>query len=330
MAKENNSKSRRRDVLKQLALTGGTAVAATGTIGSVSARRAGIPEECDSLRSWLEDRKAWENQTPSERRRTIRVIDSCKRSEGPETVPQIREEFGIPHGTTTKKFDVSMGEESDEYGAQDIRNPDQGGVEINFTGTKIENEVYNVTMSVYYAGLEAYCDWPDFGAPRQRWASGGEKPIDGGAIVWYNDARSEQYFERARTGSAGFDTTGSNCGFDEWKRDKAATYRFDDKAVSKDWLNKSWNEPCKNKEGSAFAGSAYAEIRPRGDWDPSEREVYGQYSHTYNKSAWQSSFSVGYPPSIGVTVQPKSKTEQERIYDNERGYELVLTQSRMG
>lgn len=330
MAEDNNCESRRREVLKQFALTGGTAVAATGTISSVSARGPGTPEACDSLRSWLEDRKAWENQTPSERRRTIRVIDSCKRSEGPETVSQIREEFGIPHGSTTKQFDVSLGEESDEVGTQDIRNPDQGGVEINFTGTKIGSDVYNVTMSVYYAGLDAYCEHNSMGTPSQAWGSGGEKPIDGGAIVWYSDARSEQYFERARPGSAGFNTNGNNCAFDEWKRDKAATYRFDDKAVSKDWLNKSWYNPCKDKEGSAFAGSAYAEIRPRGDWDPSERAVYGQYTHTYNKNTWQSSFSVGFPPSIGVTVQPKSKTEQERIYDNERGYELALTQSQMG
>jgi hypothetical protein len=326
---KKNGESRRREVLKQVALTGGTAVAATGTIGSVSGRRPGASEECDSLRSWLEDRKAWENQTPSERRRTIRVIDSCKRSEGPEAVSQIREEFGISHGGTTKKFDISMGEKPNEYETQDIRNPDQGGVEINFTGTKIDNEVYNITMSVYYAGLEAYCRRNSMGTPQQAWKSGGEKPIDGGAIAWYNDARSEQYFERARRGRAGFDTNGNNCEFDEWKRDKAATYRFDDKAVSKDWLNKSWYNPCKDKEGSAFAGSAYAEIRPRGDWDPSEREVYGQYTHTYNKSVIAPSFSVGFPPSVGVTVQPKDKTKQERIYDNERGYELKLKQSNM-
>ena len=332
MSEKTNIDISRRGVLRKTAIGAVGAAGLSGISGTAigQSRRWSNDKnvECDSLDEWINNRKPWSEQSGDERKQTVEVIKKCKRPDGPEAVHDALDTYDIPFGGVIKSYDVSLGdtETTDGVSTQDIQNPDTGGIEIDFSGFKVSDDLYNVSMGVYY-NLDAYGVSGGLGCG-QRWESGGEKPIDGAAILWYSDTKSEQYYNRDGPGNDGFFGSG-HCAFEEWHRDKGATYRFDDREASVDWLDKPWWKMCKTKEGRTWAGDVYADMRPVGNYSPSEREVYGQYTHTYNKTTFSGGFSVGLPPSLNVTVQPESEQTSERLYDDEDGYELKLTQSDM-
>jgi len=206
-----------------------------------------------------------------------------------------------------------------------IENPDDGGIELDFSGYHDTwNDQYSIDLDIYY-NFEA--SWN----PRSKVQkiSYGETPIDGAGIFY----KPEEDYWHLANGNSDEDIDADN--YAEYDSNATSLssgkvgFRFDDYQAYHDWQDEEVEGYRGTHEGTVSAGDGMVYLEPHGAHDPKDRVVYARYTHAHDTINISPSLSLGYPPSATITAGFGTSVNQTRINDEENGDWLRIYQDDM-
>jgi hypothetical protein len=255
-----------------------------------------------------------------------------EREKGKDAMVSFLRDKGYGVATKEVEFSMSIGTndpkgDGDQVSPNKVENVREEGVRGQLTGV---HDTYNNEYHVGI-GIELWFDESPTRSPNCYKQSYGEDPVDLASLGW-NTPRT-QYWELVSTDKiSDFAYVNSDYsrlpGGDEWSRDSVG-FTYDDAEAYSDWRG----DNCNLAREYYDLGSVGVKLKPAGSHSRSDREVFGSYEHTWEKSTDGLGIGFGASPAgpvVSARLTPESEVDSTTTTTKtDRNKTLKISQDEM-